>query len=143
MGNSKVRRNCLTACLAVGVLLSAAAELDAAEPNARPMIFEHLSTADGLPQGTIFVTLSDSQGFVWFGTEDGLVRYDGHEMRRYAYSVKARAGLPGNFIVSLAEDRHGDLWLATKGAGLARWNRATDDFTVFRHDPHDPRTISS
>ena len=117
--------------------------LASAIPNARPMILEHLSTLDGLPQGTVYTTLHDSQGFVWFGTEDGLVRYDGHETHRYAYSPKLPAGLPGNFIFAVAEDAHGDLWVATKGAGLARWNRASDTFTVFRHDEKNPKSLAS
>ena len=82
--------------------------------------------------------LQDSQGFVWLATEDGLVRYDGQELYRYAYSRTAREGLPGNFIREIVEDAHHDLWIAIKDAGLARWNRATDTFTRFRHDPKDP-----
>jgi len=108
-----------------------------------PLILEHLTTADGLPQGTVFVTLQDSQGFVWLGTEDGLVRYDGHELFRYAHSRGARSGLPGNYIQTLVEDAHGDLWVAVKDAGVARWNRASDSFTVYRHDPQDLNSISS
>ena len=56
----------------------------AAAADAPPLILEHLTTADGLPQATVMTTLQDSQGFVWLGTEDGLVRYDGHELYRYA-----------------------------------------------------------
>ena len=108
-----------------------------------PLILEHLTTADGLPQGTVFATLQDSQGFVWLGTEDGLVRYDGHELLRYAYSPSARDGLPGNYIHQIIEDAHHDLWIAIKDAGVARWNRATDRFTVFRHDPSNPNSLAS
>ncbi|TLZ21711.1 MAG: hypothetical protein E6K26_00680, partial [Gammaproteobacteria bacterium] len=82
--------------------LAAAACLLAAALSARasdaPLILEHLTTSDGLPQGTVFATLQDSQGFVWLATEDGLVRYDGHELFRYAYSRTAHGGLPGNYI---------------------------------------------
>src|SRR5665213_2821501 len=111
--------------------------------DARPMFFEHLSTRDGLPQGDVLVTLQDSQGFVWIGTEDGLVRFDGHEIYRYAYSPSAAGGLPGNFIYAIAEDKHADLWIGIKGGGLARWSRATDTFTVYRHDPANADSISS
>ena len=60
-----------------------------------PLILEHLTTSEGLPQGTVMTTLQDSQGFVWLGTEDGLVRYDGHELYRYSFSRNNAAGLPG------------------------------------------------
>ncbi|MDB6091889.1 MAG: hypothetical protein JWN85_4673 [Gammaproteobacteria bacterium] len=108
-----------------------------------PLILEHLTTADGLPQGTVFATLQDSQGFVWLGTEDGLVRYDGHELLRYAYSRSARSGLPGNYIQAIVEDGRHDLWIAIKDGGVARWQRATDSFTVYRHDAADPNSLAS
>ncbi len=108
-----------------------------------PLILEHLTTSDGLPQGTVMTTLQDSQGFVWLGTEDGLVRYDGHELYRYSYSRNSAAGLPGNFINQLVEDAHHDLWIAIKDAGLARWNRAADTFTVYRHAGGAAGTLSS
>ena len=72
--------------------------------DAPPLILEHLTTADGLPQGTVYTTLQDSQGFIWLGTEDGLVRYDGHEIVRYAYTRDARNALPGNFVYQIVED---------------------------------------
>ncbi len=53
--------------------------------------------ADGLPQATVMSTLQDSQGFVWIGTEDGLVRYDGHELHRYAWSRTEAGSLAGQF----------------------------------------------
>jgi signal transduction histidine kinase/ligand-binding sensor domain-containing protein/CheY-like chemotaxis protein len=108
------------------------------------LVLEHLTPSEGLPQGTVNATLQDSQGFVWIATEDGLVRYDGHELVRYAYSRSPGSnGLPGNFIRDIVEDAHHDLWIAIKDAGLARWNRATDDFTVYRHDPANAASLAS
>jgi diguanylate cyclase (GGDEF)-like protein len=111
--------------------------------DAPPLILEHLTTADGLPQGTVYETLQDSQGFIWLGTEDGLVRYDGHELVRYAYSRDAHNSLPGNFVYELLEDGSHNLWVALKDAGLARWNRTTDDFTVWRHEAANSGSLSS
>jgi signal transduction histidine kinase/ligand-binding sensor domain-containing protein/CheY-like chemotaxis protein/HPt (histidine-containing phosphotransfer) domain-containing protein len=132
--------------LAAGLCLawaSAWASLGQAAADAPPLILEHLTTSDGLPQGTVVATLQDSQGFVWLGTEDGLARYDGHDIVRYAYSPGARGGLPGTFINQIAEDPRHDLWIAIKGAGLARWNRATDSFTLYRHDTANPASLAS
>jgi signal transduction histidine kinase/ligand-binding sensor domain-containing protein/CheY-like chemotaxis protein/HPt (histidine-containing phosphotransfer) domain-containing protein len=122
-------------------LIGAPAALAAVDRQ--PLILEHLTTAEGLPQGTVYATLQDSQGFIWLGTEDGLVRFDGHELVRYAYSPSARGGLPGNFIGQIAEDAHHDLWIAIKDVGVARWNRASDTFTVYRHDPANPKSLAS
>ncbi len=111
--------------------------------EAPALILEHLGTTDGLPQSTVFATLQDSQGFVWLATEDGLVRYDGSELVRYAYRRDQRGSLPGNYIYQIAEDHRHDLWIAIKDAGLARWNRATNTFTVYRHDARNPGSLAS
>src|SRR2546430_1479875 len=129
-----------TLIIAAVCLLGGCAGAHAADA---PLVLEHLTTADGLPQGTVFATLQDSQGFVWLATEDGLVRYDGHELFRYAYSRSSRDGLPGNYIRTIVEDGHHDLWIAIKDGGLARWQRATDSFTVYRHDPNNAGSLAS
>jgi signal transduction histidine kinase/ligand-binding sensor domain-containing protein/CheY-like chemotaxis protein/HPt (histidine-containing phosphotransfer) domain-containing protein len=127
----------------VGLLWTLGVAVVDAAADAPPIVLEHLTTADGLPQSTVHVVLQDSQGFIWLGTEDGLVRYDGHDLFRYAYSPTAQGGLPGSFIQAIVEDAHHDLWIAVKDAGLARWNRATDRFTVYRHDPAQPGSLAS
>ena len=127
----------------LGTLVLVWASVTAQATDTRPMILEHLSTLEGLPQGTVKATLQDSQGFVWIGTEDGLVRFDGHEVHRYAYSRTVKDSLPGNFVNAIAEDAKGDLWIAIKGAGLACWHRNTDKFTVYRHNPADAKSLSS
>jgi signal transduction histidine kinase/ligand-binding sensor domain-containing protein/CheY-like chemotaxis protein/HPt (histidine-containing phosphotransfer) domain-containing protein len=136
----RARRRCLLTLALLGSLVVAATGYAAEAP---PLVLEHLTPSEGLPQGTVYDSLQDSQGFVWLATEDGLIRYDGLELYRYAYSRTAREGLPGNFIREIVEDAHHDLWIAIKDAGLARWNRATDTFTRFRHDPKDPGSLAS
>ncbi|MBL8270687.1 hybrid sensor histidine kinase/response regulator [Steroidobacter sp.] len=111
--------------------------------DAPPLILEHLSTAEGLPQATVMTTLQDSQGFVWLGTEDGLVRYDGHRLHRYAAARGEQGTLSGNYIWDIAEDAGGDLWIAVRDRGVARWHRKTDTFTQYRHDPNNPASLAS
>ena len=129
--------------LIVGVLCLFGLPAASVAADSPPLILEHLTTSDGLPQGTVFATLQDSQGFVWLGTEDGLVRYDGHELVRYAYSRNASSGLPGNYIQAIVEDAHHDLWIAIKDAGVAQWSRKRDTFTVYRHDVSNPDSLAS
>ena len=69
-------------------------------------------------------TLQDSQGFVWLGTEDGLVRFDGHELHRYAHSRTETRLAARQLHLGGRRGRRHDLWIAIKDAGLARWNRA-------------------
>jgi signal transduction histidine kinase/ligand-binding sensor domain-containing protein/CheY-like chemotaxis protein len=136
----------VTACrahLSAGLLWWLGFLAPAAASESFPLVLEHLGTADGLPQGTVYATLQDSQGFVWLATEDGLVRYDGHELVRYARLPTGRGGLSGNYIFQMIEDAHRDLWIAVKDGGVALWHRDTDRFTVIRHSDSDPRSLAS
>ncbi len=128
--------------LAAGLLaLIAAFSTQAMEQ--RPLVLRHLTTVDGLPQATVMTTLRDSQGFVWLGTEDGLVRFDGQQLVRYASSADGSNSLPGNFIWQVVEDSNHDLWIAVRNGGVARWRRATDRFDVFQHVEGQPGSLAS
>jgi signal transduction histidine kinase/ligand-binding sensor domain-containing protein/CheY-like chemotaxis protein len=134
-------------CAALGALDVGAAVPDtmpvSGVPEARPMYFEHLTMRDGLSQSTVMSILQDSLGYLWLGTESGLNRYDGYSVHEYRRERGSEHGLANDYVWSLAEDRNGDLWLATWGGGVARWDRKTDRFERFRHDPADPQSLSS
>jgi signal transduction histidine kinase/ligand-binding sensor domain-containing protein len=83
--------------------------------------------------------LQDKRGFMWFGTEDGLNRYDGIEMRSFTSGSDARS-LPSNYIEALYEDKEGTLWIGTK-SGLAKFDRVTETFTRYRTTLSDPTTL--
>src|SRR4030081_966732 len=87
--------------------------------------------------------LQGSQGYLWLGTENGLDRYDGDSIREYRRERGNEHGLASDYIWSMAEDAKGDLWLATDGGGVARWDRRTEQFQLFRHDAQNPRTLAS
>jgi diguanylate cyclase (GGDEF)-like protein len=108
-----------------------------------PMRFSHVSVEQGLSQANVMAAFQDSAGYMWFGTENGLNRYDGYRMRRYQRSHRQANSLVHDFVWQVAEDQAGDLWIATDGGGLSRWNRATDTFTTFLHDPANANTIAS
>jgi signal transduction histidine kinase/ligand-binding sensor domain-containing protein/CheY-like chemotaxis protein len=112
-------------------------------PTVRPLYFEHLTMRDGLSQSTVMSILQDSRGFLWLATESGLDRYDGYTIHEYRRDRRNGAGLASDFIWAIAEDAHGDLWLATIGGGVERWDRSTDRFQHFRHDPLKPQTLAS
>lgn len=108
--------------LGTGGLSLLALFLAASPVNAlgRPIRFERLSSGQGLSQSTVMCVLQDSKGFMWFGTEAGLNRYDGRVVTVYRHDVHDPSSLPSDFVWSLAEDASGDLWVATEGGGLAR-----------------------
>lgn len=110
---------------------------------ASPMVFRHLTAEEGLSQNTVMATLQDSRGFLWIATEDGLDRFDGYTIRRFGRSRDDPNGLARNFIWNLQADRRGDLWMAVKDGGVARFDVRSEKFTSFRHDPANPRSLSS
>ncbi|MEM9056304.1 MAG: two-component regulator propeller domain-containing protein [Pseudomonadota bacterium] len=108
----------------------------------QPMRFDVISMSDGLSQSTINSVYQDSTGFLWIATQSGLNRYDGYEFHHYKRELGNDRALADDFIWEITEGDNGDLWLATKDGGVARWNAATDDFTVFRHDPDKPDSLA-
>jgi diguanylate cyclase (GGDEF)-like protein len=79
---------------------------------------EHYDVSDGLSQNSVVAIASDSRGFLWIGTEDGLNRFDGVDFRSFHRDVSGR-GLSGNFIQRLARHRE-MLWIGTIDGGLSR-----------------------
>ncbi|HTY51383.1 MAG TPA: two-component regulator propeller domain-containing protein, partial [Steroidobacteraceae bacterium] len=125
----------ISALLLAGMGLCAlAARAAAPVPAVRPMYFQHLTMRDGLSDGTVNAILQDSQGYLWLGTESGLDRYDGYGMRVYRRDGADAHSLPSDYVWTVAEDAHHDLWLATIGGGVVRWQRSTDSFQRFAHD---------
>jgi ligand-binding sensor domain-containing protein/two-component sensor histidine kinase len=86
------------------------------------------TTADGLPRNRVNQIVSDSRGFLWFGTPEGLSRFDGYSFTTYGVDQ----GLPGHVVNDILEDSKGVLWVAA-GGGLARFNpsAARPRFTVY------------
>lgn len=70
----------------------------------------------------------DRQGFLWFGTQSNLLRWDGYHLRTYARSPEAAGSLPDNFIRSLIVDERGQLWVGTNAGGLSRYDPQVDGF---------------
>ncbi len=83
-----------------------------------PVSFHRLSSSDGLPQNTARALLQDSTGFIWIGTEDGLVRFDGYDVRPFRKQHNNPASLSDNYVSALAEDPAGRIWAGTMGGGL-------------------------
>lgn len=98
-----------------------------AGPAEAPMHFSHLGAA-ALSPGGVMAIIQDRQGFLWLGTEDGLDRYDGYELRHHVHERKVSGSLPNNWVSGLAEDAAGTLWIGTDGGGLVGLNSQTGNF---------------
>lgn len=104
--------------------------------------FERLGIADGLSQSTVYTVLQDSRGFMWFGTDDGLNRYDGYDFKVYRHDPEKEESVGSNSIYCLLEDSEGFIWVGTSGGGLSRFNRKTDTFKTYQHDPDNPYSLN-
>jgi signal transduction histidine kinase/ligand-binding sensor domain-containing protein/AraC-like DNA-binding protein len=80
--------------------------------------FEHSPLSDGLPQTSVNTIVQDQVGFIWLGTHDGLIRYDGYEQRVFKGEPNNPNSLSNNQIMSLAVDKHGRIWIGTLGGGI-------------------------
>ncbi|MEO0581228.1 MAG: two-component regulator propeller domain-containing protein [Bacteroidota bacterium] len=101
--------------------------------------FRQLTAEDGLSNNWVKTILKDQRGFMWFGTSNGLNRYDGQEFK--VFRSDSINQLSDNFIQSLTEDKEGNIWVGTFSGGLNRFDRKTETFTVFKHDPNNPQSL--
>ncbi|MCP4219699.1 MAG: response regulator, partial [bacterium] len=104
--------------------------------------FGHLTTEKGLSHNTVNCITKDRKGFMWFGTNDGLNRYDGVHMVIYRHRKGDTTSIGGNRITALVETSGGELWVGTRQGGLARYNREGDCFVTYENDPTVPGCLS-
>jgi len=103
--------------------------------------FDHISIEQGLSQSSVRVIFQDSRGFLWFGTEDGLNRYDGYVFKTFKPDPDTPNSLSDRWITSIVEDPDGYLWIGTRQGGLNRYDPHTESFIHFRHNPDDPTSL--
>ena len=99
--------------------------------------FEHISIEDGLSQSVVNCILQDWQGFMWFGTQDGLNRYDGYKFTVYKNDRDSSNSIGNNYINCLFEDKAQNLWIGTQN-GLSKYNREKDYFENYYLMTGDP-----
>ena len=94
-------------------------------------IFKQLTVNDGLSQSTVFATIQDSRGYMWFGTINGLNRYDGYEFEIFRNKPGDSSSISSDNIRSLLVTKDGTLWIGTDNGNINRYNRKTNSFTAF------------
>jgi ligand-binding sensor domain-containing protein/signal transduction histidine kinase len=90
--------------------------------------FEQISSRQGLSQNVVYAIGQDHQGFMWFGTQNGLNRFDGYVFKEYKNNPKDPSTLLANMISIIYADRLGNLWIGTFGGGLSLFNREKNNF---------------
>lgn len=99
--------------------------------------FEHLSINEGLSQSSVYAICEDRQGFMWFGTGDGLNRYDGYRFKIFKSSADPK-GIKGRiFRSAIFQDRSGNLWFNTDRT-LNRYDLVRNEFSIIDHFSNEP-----
>lgn len=103
--------------------------------------FETIDISQGLSQNSVMTIAKDSQGFMWFGTEDGLNRYDGRNFKQFRHNSLDTTTINSNTILSSLVDRTGNLWIGTFVSGLNKYVHSTETFMHYPHDPQDSLSL--
>ena len=125
----------MRAAIPAPVAAAAAPVPSGAAPALAPSLrFEQLGVEQGLAQESVLAIVQDRQGFMWFGSQAGLSRYDGYRSITYRNELSNPASLADNWVRVLHVDRDGRLWAGTDG-GLDRFDPATRSFIHYL--PHE------
>ncbi len=104
--------------------------------------FERISTESGLSESSVLCICQDSKGFLWFGTYEGLNRYDGYTFKVYQNDPENPYSLSEKNVNYIIEDHLGVLWISTEN-GLNRFDREKEQFIHYKNDPNNSNSISN
>lgn len=111
----------------------------ASQSLAQHRVTGYLGIEQGLSNNSVTCIHRDKKGFMWFGTYDGLNRYDGYAVRTFRNHLQDSTSLIYNRITAVGEDSSGNLWVGTK-RGLSRYNDRSDQFSPVYFLPHGSAT---
>jgi len=135
--NMKYKRNGWMAILCVWFGFSCYSAFAQSDFN-----FDHLTPEDGLSESTVLAISQDPQGFIWFGTREGLNRYDGRKIKIYKHDEDISTSISDNFVYVLFTDSRGRMWVGTR-IGLNLFDPETDTFRKFYSDSLQSHTLSN
>ena len=104
--------------------------------------FKRITINEGLSLSSVYDIYQDSKGFMWFGTEDGLNKYDGQTITVYGATTDQHNLMANKWVEMVYEDKSGMIWLGSK-SGLTKYNPRKGIFTALQHDPADGASLSN
>ena len=120
------------------IVLTATTKPMGMESSSAPNIdFEPSVVTTLLTQQIVTQSFQDSSGNMWFLTQEGLNRYNGHEVENYRYSLTNPSSISHDAVTSIVEDKEGTIWISTRGGGLNRYNQIDNSFEHFTADTND------
>ncbi|MFT3948790.1 MAG: two-component regulator propeller domain-containing protein [Agriterribacter sp.] len=100
--------------------------------HAQPYYFTHYQVEDGLSNNAVLCIMQDHLGFMWFGTRDGLNRFDGLSYKIFRNNPSDKKSIGSNAIMSLSEDNNKKIWVGTE-KGLFVFDQLTESFSQFMY----------
>jgi len=104
--------------------------------------FKRLTIDDGLSLSSVYAIFQDSKGFMWFGTEDGLNRYDGKNFRIFRPDASNPNSISQKWVDQIYEDKSGILWFGSRG-GITSFNPKNEVFTQYKHALEASKSLSN
>ncbi len=141
----RVSIRALGTSVAASVAILVAASLlpiSSAVAESRSVRFEQISRQQGLSQSFVYTIVQDNDGYLWFGTQEGLNRFDGFEFKVFAHDPDDPGSISDESIRTMIRDQSGTLWIGTDAGGLSRYESNEERFINFTHDPSDPSSIA-
>lgn len=120
--------------------------------STEPYYFSRISIERGLSQSSVYTITQDKQGFMWFGTQDGLNKFDGYTFSAIRASkqksINIRTSFPNGWLSAVMCDIYGNIWTGMNGGGLVYMNRPNGSILVLTTDTlseaiHRHSTLSS
>lgn len=128
-----------------GVMSSLLWLTGAAQAQNRPGLvgFQRVAVPDDVPAHLVTALAQDAQGWLWIGTQGGLVRYDGYAFQSYRVHPGDPAALSGSYVRVIHPARDGRLWVGTISGGLSALDPRSDRFQQYRHRDGDAASLAN
>lgn len=135
MSQLKIFTHCLIAVIIIFLSFSESS----AQYN--PVHLGNLTVDQGLPSNSVNCLYQDKKGFIWIGTNKGLVRYDAYNFKIYRHKKGDINSLSDDIITSILEDSAGNFWIGTQNGGLNKFNRFLNKFSSVKYLPNDTNSF--
>ena len=107
------------------------------------LVFDHINLPE-FKDNSVFCMVQDNDGFLWFGTNNGLYKFDGYKAIHYEYDPLDKNSILTGAVRSLFFDKKGALWVGTRGSGICKMDIKKGSFQRFTYNPvHPDRSIAS
>lgn len=104
---------------------------------------EWINADETLSNSTVRAIVQDNLGFMWFGTSNGLFRYDGYNILHFKHEPGKENSLSSSLINALIIDHTGAIWIGTQNGGLDKLDMETLVFTHYKHDPQNTNSLAT